>query len=234
MDQVFPRDEGNFQIAANTCNLGNERESLPLLEKKKKKIRVYGRVAKNLGTFTDQVLRFWLCVAISQSTWERTKTFPWRILEERILEQRAGGGERNRERTVRCEPIDRSVNMDDTFDERADQVSTFQPKRRFRLFFLLSPLSSSRLRLPVFGICPDNTRDYSRRIASPLTLVSGKVFLHRIPCHKQIDHLSNGSTRTPARWYRASESLVSRKICNSLAYQWPNGNEEANPRKIDC
>ena len=162
---------------------------------------------------------FRLCTAISRSTWERTKTFPRRSLEEKILRQRAGERERNRERTVRCEPIDRSVNMDDTFDERADQVSTFQPKRRFRLFFLLSPLSSSHLRLPVFGICPDNTRDYSRRIASPLTLVSGKVFLHQIPCHKQIDHLSKRLNENPCEMISRCETPVSRKILNSLAYQ---------------
>lgn len=43
------------------------------------------------------------------------------------------GIESNGKRTVRGESIDRSVNMDDTFGVRVDQVSTFQPKRRFRL-----------------------------------------------------------------------------------------------------
>lgn len=40
--------------------------------------------------------------------------------------------------------------------------------------FLLSPIFLSLPRFPVLRHLPDNTRDYSRRIASPLTLVSGK------------------------------------------------------------
>lgn len=58
---------------------------------------------------------------------------------------------------VRGEPIDRSVNMDDTFDEWADQVSTF-PTEETTLFCLFlpfsSPLSSSLFLVFLsFGIC---------------------------------------------------------------------------------
>lgn len=57
---------------------------------------------------------------------------------------------------VRGEPIDRSVNMDDTFDERADQVSTFPTEETTLCLFLpfSSPLSSSLFLVFLsFGIC---------------------------------------------------------------------------------
>lgn len=87
-----------------------------------------------------------------------------------------------------------------------------EPKRRFRLSSLFSPLSFSLPRFPVFGICRIIPGIISRRIASPLTLLSGKVFLYRIPKHKQIDHLSNGCTRTPQRDDIACDFQHSRKI----------------------
>lgn len=102
--------------------------------------------------------------------------------------------------------------MDDTFDERVGQVSTFRAQETIpSVLSLFSPIFLSSA-FSCLRHLPDNTRDISRRIASPLTLLSGKVFLYRIPKHKQIDHLSNGCTRTPQRDDIACDFQHSRKI----------------------
>jgi len=49
-----------------------------------------------------------------------------------------------KEKAVRDDPIDRSVNVDDTFGKRVDQVSAVEAKRRLCLY-LLFPLSPSLL-----------------------------------------------------------------------------------------
>lgn len=93
-------------------------------------------------------------------------------------------------RAVRDDPIDRSVNVDDTFGERADQVAAVRSKET-----TLSTLLS--LSFSVVGICRIIPGIMAAEDRKPTDTRLGRGTEHSCAMnlnHKQIDHLSNGFT----------------------------------------
>ena len=88
--------------------------------------------------------------------------------------------------------------------------------------FLLSPIFLSLPRFPVLRHLPDNTRDYSRRIASPLTLVSGKTIPPPDPGTINRSIIFQTVPREPpCEMISHANPSLSRKI-STMGYKYPN------------